>query len=194
MNPKTLLIPVVALTTAITIVISFTGCAGTAAQALKTPPPTHVVHLTGSGKKGGLVYDPLTGQASLGYMAIYMTLTTVPIYAYTDTNGVPHLLTPDVSESYEIAGKSFLFGAAGSTHTLATGNGVITQIGGEHQPINEGFYGTNNLMTYSQLQTASGATATASSLLTTITTATNGTVTATTNVINKPIIFPVPAN
>jgi len=71
----------------------FTGCASTAAQAVKSPPPSHVVHLTGSGKKGGIVYDPLTGQASLGYLSVYATLTTVPIYAYQDTNGVPHLLT-----------------------------------------------------------------------------------------------------
>jgi len=167
------------------------GCASSAAKLLASPPASHIVHLTGNGNKDGIVYDPLTGQASLGVANVYATLTTIPIYAYVGSNGLPVLLVPDVSESFELAGKSFLFGSAGQTHTLASGNGVLTQVGGQHQPINEGFYSTNNLMTYSQLQTATGAaTPLSTQTVQTSSTGTNGVTTTTTSKPGLPLSVP----
>jgi len=139
--------------------IGFTGCASSSASKLLAhPPTTHVVHVTGNGNKYGIGYDTLTGQAMLGVAEIYASVTTIPVFVYVNpSNGVPTLLCPNESESFEIAGKSMLFGSQGITHTLATERGVYTQVGGAHQPINEGFYGTNNLMTYGQLVTSTGA-------------------------------------
>jgi hypothetical protein len=133
------------------------GCASAAKKLLASPPPSHVVHLVVSGKKGQLGYDTMTGSAAIQYGSVYASLTTIPVYAYTDSNGIPHLLVPPVAISYEIAGKGIVFGSAGSTFTLGTGDGVLTQLIGQHQPVNEGFYGTNNLMTYSQLTTSTGS-------------------------------------
>ena len=170
------------------------GCASSAKTLLASPPAHHIVHITGNGNKDGIVYDPLTGQASLGVVDVYASLTTIPVFCSTGTNGQITLLVPDVSESFELAGKSFLFGSAGQTHTLASGNGVITQVGGQHQPINEGFYSTNNLMTYAQLNTATGAaTPLSTQTVQTTITGTNGVSTTTTTTTSKPSpTIPVP--
>ena len=115
-----------------------------AATPLATKPvSTHVVHIAGSGKKLGLVQDPVTGQYSLGYQSIFVGVTTVPITTAMDTNGTIHFIEPDAVASYEIAGKGGYFGSAGSTYTVAVGpNAVQTLLGGQHVPIN-GTYWTN---------------------------------------------------
>ncbi len=165
-----------------------TGCASNASKLLASPPPSHIVHLVVSGKKGSIGYDTMTGQAAIGYGSVYASLTTIPIYSSTDTNGQLRLLVPPANISYEIAGKGIMFGSAGSTFTLATGDGVLTQIGGEHQPINEGFYGTNNLMTYSQLTTATGASTPVGTKTTSVTTGTGTNAVTTTTTSQTPVI------
>jgi hypothetical protein len=129
-------------------VVLFTGCAAT--PLATKPVTTHVVHIAGSGKKLGIVQDPVTGQYSLGYQSIFVGVTTVPITTAMDTNGVVHFIEPDAVASYEIAGKNGIFGSAGSTYTVAVGeNAVQTILGGQHSPVNAGFYGTNNIVTSS---------------------------------------------
>lgn len=129
--------------------VLFTGC-GTPTSLATRPVTTHVIQVTGSGKKLGVVEDPVTGQYSLGYQSIIVGVTTVPVTTAVDTNGAVRFIEPDVVTSYEIAGKNGIFGSAGSTYTVAVGKeGVATLLGGNHPPVNEGFYGTNNTMTYS---------------------------------------------
>ena len=121
--------------------VFMSGCAAT--PLATKPVSTHVVHIAGSGKKLGLVQDPVTGQYSLGYQSIFVGVTTVPITTAMDTNGTIHFIEPDAVASYEIAGKGGYFGSAGSTYTVAVGpNAVQTLLGGQHVPIN-GTYWTN---------------------------------------------------
>lgn len=119
---------------------------GCVATPLATKPvTTHIVHIAGSGKKGGIVQDPVTGQYSLGYQSIFMGITTVPITTAMDTNGVIHFIEPDAVASYEILGKSGIFGSAGSTYTVAVGQKATqTLLGGAHLPVNSQFFSTNN--------------------------------------------------
>jgi hypothetical protein len=120
---------------AIAAVALFTGCQATSLAT--RPVSTHVVHIAGSGKKLGIVQDPVTGQYSLGYQSIFIGVTTVPITTAQDTNGTIHFIEPDAVASYEIAARPGLFGTAGSTYTVAVGpNAVQTLLGGQHQPIN----------------------------------------------------------
>lgn len=131
-----------ALMAAVTLL---TGCQAT--NLATHPVTTHVVHIAGSGKKLGIVQDPVTGQYSLGYQAIFIGVTTVPITTAQDTNGAVHFIEPDAVASYEIAGKNGIFGSAGSTYTVAVGqNAVQTLLGGQHIPVNGQFYGTNNIL------------------------------------------------
>ncbi len=124
-----------------------TGCANL--SLAQKPATTHVVQVTGKVLKGGLVEDPVTGQYSLGYESGYLTVITVPISLAQNTNGEIYYAVPDVAQSYEVTGKNGLFGSAGSTYTVAVGQrGVSTLLGGQHLPVNEGIYGTNNVMVY----------------------------------------------
>ena len=117
------------------------GC--TATNLATKPVSTHVVHIAGSGKKLGLVQDPVTGQYSLGYQSVFVGVTTIPITTAQDTNGTIRFIEPDVVTSYEIAGKGGFFGSAGSTYTVAVGTQAVqTLLGGAHVPIN-GTYWTN---------------------------------------------------
>jgi hypothetical protein len=134
--------------------------AGCAATPLATKPVTsHVVHIAGSGKKLGLVQDPVTGQYSLGYQSLFIGVTTVPITTAMDTNGTLRFIEPDAVASYEVAGKGGYFGAAGSTYTVAVGpNAVQTLIGGQHLPINSQLW-TNSSLNLATLPATASATA-----------------------------------
>lgn len=141
------------LTAAAISALLMTGCQAT--SLAKNPVTTHVVHIAGSGKKLGVVQDPVTGQYSLGYQSIFVGITTVPITTAMDTNGVVHFIEPDAVASYEISGKNGIFGSAGSTYTVAVGqNAVQTLLGGQHLPVNGGFYGTNNIVVQPVMPTA----------------------------------------
>ena len=60
--------------------------------------------------------------------------------------------------SYEIAGKSGIFGSGGSTYTVAVGsNAVQTMLGAMHYPVNEQFYSTNNIVLAPTLPTTANA-------------------------------------
>lgn len=133
------------LTVLTAVTMLFTGCQATSLAA--HPVTTHVVHIAGSGKKLGIVQDPVTGQYSLGYQSIFVGVTTVPITTAQDTNGVVHFIEPDAVASYEIAGKNGIFGSAGSTYTVAVGQSAVqTLLGGQHLPVNGEFYSTNNVI------------------------------------------------
>lgn len=121
--------------------------AGCSSTTLATRPvTTHVVQVVGSGKKLGLVQDPVTAQYSLGYQSILIGLMTVPITTAMDTNGAVKYLVPDAVASYEIAGKAGFFGGAGSTYTVAVGpNAVGTLLGGQHPPINGALWTNLNI-------------------------------------------------
>lgn len=136
---------------------------GCVASPLATHPvTTHVVHIAGSGKKLGVVQDPVTGQYSLGYQSIFVGVTTVPITTAMDTNGVVQFIEPDAVASYEVAGKNGIFGSAGSTYTVAVGQGAVqTMLGGQHVPINGQFYGTNNIVAQPVQATVTSPVATA---------------------------------
>jgi len=133
--------------------------AGCAATPLATKPvTTHVVHIAGSGKKLGLVQDPVTGQYSMGYQSIFVGVTTVPVSISQDTNGTITYIEPDVVASYEIAGKTGIFGSGGSTYTVAVGKQAVqTMLGGGHPPINTQFYSTNNPTVMPTLTTTAAA-------------------------------------
>jgi|GEM_PF-2577986 len=123
----------------------FAGCSST--DLLKHPSTTHIVDAKLSVKKLGAVQDPVSGQYSLGYQSGFVGLTTIPITTAMDTNGTIHFIVPDATISYEVGGKSGIFGSGGSTYTLAVGqNAVQTLLGGQHFPINGGFYSTNNVV------------------------------------------------
>ena len=154
-----------------------TGCAGQ--SLLQHPVTTHVVQISGKVINAGVVEDPVTGQNSLGYKTGWLTVTTIPLTVYSDTNGAAHYAVPPVCLSFEVAGKGILFGSAGSTYTLATGDSAVnSMLGGNHLPVNNGFYGPNNMMTYA----APGAVA--NPVATTTSTGTNGSVTT------APIVIP----
>jgi hypothetical protein len=147
--------------TNLTLLAAIAGlAAGCAATPLATRPVTsHVVHIAGSGKKLGLVQDPVTGQYSLGYQSLFIGVTTVPITTAMDTNGTLRFIEPDAVASYEIAGKGGYFGAAGSTYTVAVGpNAVQTLIGGQHLPINSQLW-TNSSVNLATLPTTGPAAA-----------------------------------
>ena len=119
--------------------VMFTGCAAT--PLAQKPVTTHVVHIAGSGKKLGLVEDPVTGQYSLGYQSIFVGITTVPVTTAMNTNGTVVFITPDAVASYEIAAKNGIFGSGGSTYTVAVGqSAVATLLGGQHPPVNLGYW------------------------------------------------------
>jgi hypothetical protein len=154
--------------------------AGCASQTLiQHPVTTHVVQISGKVINAGIVEDPVTGQNSVGYKTGWLTVTTIPLTVYSDTNGVAHYAVPPVCLSFEVAGKGILFGSAGSTYTLATGDSAVnSMLGGAHLPVNNGFYGPNNMMTYA----APGAVA--NPVVATTSTGTNGATTTTPIVIN----------
>jgi hypothetical protein len=125
------------------------GCSST--SLVTHPVTTHVVQVSGKLLSGGVVMDPVTGQNTLGYKSGYVTVTTIPVSIAADTNGVVRYLVPEVATSFEVAGKNIIFGSAGTTYTLATGDKAVgTLLGGQHLPVNEGFYGTNNVIAYAQ--------------------------------------------
>jgi len=125
-------------------VVTLNGCAVT--PLASKPVTTHVVHVAGSGKKLGIVQDPVTGQYSLGYQSIFVGITTVPITTAQDTNGTIHFIEPDAVASYEVSAKPGWFGSAGSTYTVAVGqNAVQTLLGGQHPPVNAQYWTNANI-------------------------------------------------
>ena len=119
----------------LTVTVTLTGCQTSIATR---PVTTHVVQVVGTGKKLGIVEDPVTGMYSAGYQSIMVAITTVPVETAQDTNGMIKFITPDAVASYEINGQSGLFGKAGSTYTVAVGpKAVDTLLGGMHLPVNE---------------------------------------------------------
>jgi len=141
-----------------TITIS-TGCksASTAASLLKAPPPSHITHVGVKVRKGGIGDDPMLGEATLGYWSGYATITTVPVWFGVASNGVPWAVVPNFSEGFMDQGKSMIFGSAGSSDRLSTGQAGCNTGLAQTPDINWGFYGTNNLMNYQAFAAASNA-------------------------------------
>lgn len=125
------------------------GCAS-GGSLLANPSKSHVVQVAVKAIDGGIVVDPVTGQNTLGYRTGYVTVTTIPVVTSQTTNGQVVMCTPDVATAFEVSGKSGIFGSAGSSYRLATGNNGMNTLLINAPPINEGFYGTNNMLTYVQ--------------------------------------------
>jgi hypothetical protein len=141
-----------------------------------------VFQAAGSGRKVGLVQDPVTGQYSLGYQSVILAGMIVPITITTTSNGVV-ATCPDAVMSYEVGAKPYFFGSAECTITCATGaNAVQTLLGGQHVPINEPYWTNSATGLASSLPLNSTVTPTVTSTITT----TNGSVSATTPIVIKP--------
>ena len=151
---------------AVVAVMLTTGC--------NTIPSTtsRVIQGAGKGIKLGLVQDPVTSQYSLGYQSLYLGTMIVPIFAVQPTNGGPVVVTtPDAVMSYEIGGKATFFGSASSTCTFAVGvNACQTLLGGQHPPVNLGWW-TNSATGLSTTLPVAGAPV---PTVTSTTTGTNG--------------------
>jgi len=120
---------------ALPVALLTAGCASRV--NLTSPPPTHIVHAIGSVKQLGIASAPQTGQATLGYQSGLMDLVTVPVQLVQIGTNQYEFVSPEVNLSYEIKASSTMFGAAGSTYTIAIGpKAVETWLGGQHYPIN----------------------------------------------------------
>lgn len=134
------------LALALAAVATFTGC--TTGSLVQNASRNHVVQVSGKVLTGGIGLNAMTGQDTLGYQSGYVTVTTIPVVTAVNTNGQVVMVTPDVATAFEVSGKNTLFGSAGSSYRLVTGQNGMNTLLANSPPINEGFYGTNNTLVY----------------------------------------------